>query len=152
MTHTTVVCLTAIILVLPSLSWAQKSDINQTVLLLPDPEAECRYVQSLLDTATAALSGSQRLRDEGEALAAAGNMERAASKMIAAGMTANGLTKDKMLEVTAATQAINIKRGTLPPCAIALHEQGQKGVRDAIMLATECAARSQVFTRQATGR
>lgn len=134
-----------------SARWAVAEDMQRTVLSLPDEAAECRYLESLWQSAADALEKMRQLRLEGEDLAAQGSWEAATAKMQTCGTMAANLTTGAMLKVTAAVRAIEGKHGTLPACAAQRREQGQKGVSEATTLGGECALREQFLAKGSAG-
>ena len=142
--------LSAVFLLLPAHRVAAE-DMQQMISSLPDEAAECRYLESLWQSASDTLAGMQQLRIEGEDLAAGGSWGEAAEKMHACETTAATLTTGAMLKVTAAARVIENKHGTLPTCAAQFRERGQKGVREATTLGSECALRAQFLAKGPSG-
>lgn len=137
-------------LFLPSLGLAE--NVKEAIQLLSTPEAECRYVATLVNNARASLRSARELRDEAEQLVATGEYREATRKMIAAGTMARITTVDDMHKVTAATREIRVKRGLLPACAEPLYEEGHQGVITAINFASECSARAQSLVQLAVSK
>ncbi|MBI3798774.1 MAG: hypothetical protein HY268_17645 [Deltaproteobacteria bacterium] len=137
-------------LFLPSLGLAE--NVKEAIQFLSTPEAECRYVATLVNNAKASLHSAQDLREEAEQLVVVGEYREATRKMIAAGTMARITAVEDMHKVTAATRAIRVKRGLLPACAEPLYEEGQKGVTAALNFASECAVRAQSLVQLAISK
>jgi len=127
-------------------------NVKEAIELLSTPEAECRYVATLANTARASLHRAQELREEAEQLVTTGDYREATRKMIAAATMARITAVDDMHKVTAATRAIRVKRGLLPACAEPLYEEGQKGVTTALNFASECSTRAQSLVQLAVSK
>lgn len=144
-------CLAGLCLLMSSLAHAAE-DVQQTILLLPDEAAECRYVATLANNARAAVRSAEDLGGKVDALAATGAYREAAHAAIALSPFISGTVLNAVTKVTASTQAIRIKRGTLPPCAEPLYEEGQAGAATVTQLLQANTARLQMLTQQTTER
>lgn len=123
-------------------------DVKQTILLLPDEAAECRYIASLAQQADAAFASAKSLRAEGQTLEASGQIKSAAQKNIAASMAAQKFVLDSALNVTAGIAQMKIKHPTLPSCAEPFDAPAQQRVKEIIGFAKETADHALELSRR----
>lgn len=96
---------------------AGAEDIQQTILLLPDEAAECRYLESVVAKASNTLLSTEMQCEQAESLDAQGKVQEAFRHFGALVQLLQGMVPGAVFEIRAALEAEKIKRGTLPSCA-----------------------------------
>jgi hypothetical protein len=113
--------------VLGCISSARAEDVKQTILLLPDEEAECRYISSLITKANGTTNGLVYLREKAQQEERSGNILAASKMLIIANEKGMKDVIGDWLVINGALNTIEIKRGKLPACAKDFGSQAEHG-------------------------
>ena len=118
------------------------ADIQQTVYMLPDEAAECRYIDSLVKEAESAVDSAKKLQREGESLSG----RAAIPKLLAAAEFSLKFANNKALDIYSAGKAVEIKRGTVPACVTVARNKAGDMMQETLLIANQCTTRVNQIT------